>query len=486
MSELLRQQATNSFRWTAGAHGIRQVVQLATLAGLARLLDPSDFGLMAMAMVFIGFAQLFHDLGTGSAIIQRAEVSQRLLVSMFWVNIACGIGAFIITLASAPLVASFFGEPRLHGLLQFVALTFLVSSPGVVPKALLRRELKFKTLARVDTAAMMIGASAALLAAWRGAGVYALGAQALAGATSLTALMLISARFVPKLQFCLHEVRQVAGFSFNLTAFNICNHVTRQADYLIIGKLAGAEALGFYTIAYQLILYPLRHVSGVINRVAYPVYARLQHDPRRLRRAFCRSSANVATITLPILAGMAVAALPITRAIFGERWDPSATLLTLLVPVGCLQALVTTFGSIYHVTNRNGLLLVWSAIIGIVILVALIIGAQWGAVGVAAAYSIATLAVLYPCMRVPFGLIDLRIAEFARELWRPALCAVLMAAAVLIARIAVSQLLEPAAMLALLVVVGGAVYAVLTWSLNRQRLFELFEVAFPPARLGLG
>lgn len=486
MTETLRNQATSGFRWTAGAHGARQVVQLATLAALTRLLEPGDFGLMSMAVVFSGFAQLFQDLGIGSAIIQRRELSRALLSTLFWVTLACGAGLFVLVAATAPLVAGFYGEARITALLQVTAITFIAGAPGIVPKAKLRRDLRFDALARIEVAGIVVGAATAVISAALGAGPFALAAQALGYSAASSALLWLAARWTPELTFCWTELRSVTGYSASLTGFNICNHFTRNADYLILGKLAGAEALGYYTIAYQLMLYPLRHVSKVITRVAYPVYAKLQDEPIRLRQAFCRTSANIATITFPVMVGLAAAAEPLVMTVFGPQWRPAALLLVLLAPVGLAQSLITTFGAIYEVTGRAGLLFVWSIAVGVLGIAGFMIGVRWGAEGVAAAYLIVTALIAAPSMIVPFGLIGLPVPAYLRTLSRPALCAAVMGLVMVMTERAVGDELSPVAQLAALAAIGAATYAALTAALNRQRLRDLLEVVMPRAAVRPG
>jgi len=486
MTDTLRNQATTGMRWTAGAHGARQIVQLATLVALTRLLAPDDFGLMSMTMVFIGFAQIFHELGTGSVIIQRPDMSRRLLSTLFWLNVGCGASLFLVSVAAAPLVAEFYGDTRLRGLLPVVALTFLVTAPGVVPKALLRRRLRFRTLARIDMIAVSCGAVAAVVAALYGANAAALAVQAVVIHGIATVCTFIAGRWRPRLCWSFSELRSVFGYTASLTGYNIANHVMRHADYLIIGKLAGAEALGYYTIAYQLMLYPLRHVTAVVMRVAYPVYARLRDDHRRLRQAFCRTSANIATITFPLMTGVAVLAGPFVRTAFGATWDPAAAAVVLLAPVGLAQSLLATFGSIFQVVGRTGLFFLWSLLVGVCCIVGFLIGVRWEAIGVAAAYLIVTVVLSWPAMLVAFGLIDLPVGRFLAALRQPAGCAALMGLVVVAARATIGRHLTDVQTLGLCVPLGALSYAALSWAWNRRSLSDLLEVVLPRLRVRPG
>lgn len=482
MSESFYTRAASGMRWTAAAHGSRQFVLLAALAALTRLLEPDDFGLMSMTMVFVGFAQLFHELGTGSAIIQRASLNDRLLSSLFWVNVGGGAVLFAALVIAAPLIADFFGDERLNGLLPLVAATLLVTAPGVVPKALLRRRLRFRALARIDMIAVVVGAAAAIVAATRGAGAAALAVQALAIHSVATVGMFIAGSWRPRLVFSWTELRAVSGYTTNLTGYNICAHLIRHADYLIIGKLAGAEALGFYTVAYQIMLYPLRHIASVVMRVVYPVYARLRDDHKRLRHAFCRTSANIATVTFPLMTGVAVVAGPFVRTVFGEQWNPAVVVLILLAPVGLAQSLLATCGVIFQVVGRTGVFFLWTLCVGACTVGGFLIGVRWGAPGVAATYLVVTIALAAPTMMISFRHIGLSIGRFLRSIRQPAVCAAAMGAIVLIGRAALGGNLADIEILVVFVPIGAVSYVVLSWMWNRRGMHDLLGVAIPQLR----
>jgi PST family polysaccharide transporter len=468
-------------RWSGAAHGLRHVVQLVTTVVLVALLEPTDFGLVSMATVFVTLAALIPDLGTATAIVRRRRVPSALLSSVFWLNVTGGFVAAALVLAAAPLVARLYGEPRVGPILGVLSLTFVVSSASVVHVALLRRRLAFRALARVEIWAAVLGAAAGIGAAASGAGVWSLVAQSIAGVATRTAGAWIVETWRPRLVFSWRSARRVLGFGLNLTGFSVFNHFARHADYLLIGCALGAEALGFYTLAYRLMLYPVQNIAAVVTRVAVPVYARIQDDHARFRAALQRVTGTIAAISFPMMVGLMAVAEPLVATLFGPTWAPAAPLIVILAPVGLVQSVISPLGSVYQATGRAGLFFAWGVVMGAAAIGAFVAGLPYGVRGVAVAYAVVSLLMVYPSCAIPVRLIGLSVPRFLGPLAPTFLCSAAMGLVVAGAGAALAAAWPGAwatgPTLAALVGLGVATYLGLSLLFNRRPLRGVADIA---------
>jgi len=469
----LKQAATSSIKWSLVSQIGRQVMQFVTTAILARLLSPSDFGLLGMATIVIVFIDLFKDLGTSAAVIQRKSLSDTLLNSIFWINVFVGLLGMVILLIFSPLIATFYQEPRLIAVLRVLSLSFFISGISILQKAILERNLAFNRLAKIELTAIVVGSVIGIGSALLNLGVWSLVYQTLTVMTVTTILLLVATRWKPKIIFSWTEIKAVTSYSLNLTGFNILNYFNRNADYLLIGKFLGSEALGYYTLAYRLMVYPLQNISTVIGRVMFPVFSQIQDDDKRFRVAYLKVIGTIAMVTFPIMVGLWALAEPFILTLFGPQWQSVIWLLMILSPVGMVQSLETTIGTIYRSKARTDWMFHWSIGEGIITITAFIIGLQWGIIGVAAAYAISVFVLAYPCFAIPFSLIDLKVFDLAVVVWRSLVASLLMLGVILGLKFLLPTSLANAWILAILVPTGCIAYLLASWLINREQMQQL-------------
>lgn len=471
----VRVTAARAVAWSAASQAGRQVLQFLVVPLLAALLSRDDFGLVAMATVVVSLLSALNDIGARSALQRESRLTEPLVAGVFWLNVALGAGCSALTAALAWPVAWAYGEPRLVGVLLALAPSFLLASLGFVSLSLLQRRLLQRRLSAVELAASVAGAGAALLAASAGAGPYSLVVQSLVSAAVTTALALALAPVPALAGWRLDDVRPVLGYSVNLAAFGAINAFARSADYVLLGRFAGAEITGLYYLAYRLVVDPVSQVAGVIGRVALPVLATVQDDPPRLRAWYLKAVGAIAAATFPATLGV-LAVRHELLAVLGAKWAAAAILIVLLVPVGLVQALLAPLGNLYQVRGRTDLMLRVGAASAAVLVAALAVGVRWNAAGVAAAYSLAMAAMAAPILVVPLRLVGLPARRVLAEVARPAACAVLMAVLVTALRPVVSAL-APVPALLVLVGAGVAAHLAATLALDRARLREVLELA---------
>jgi O-antigen/teichoic acid export membrane protein len=446
---------------------------------LARLLSPSDFGVAAMAWVVTGFVGILYDGGTKAAVIQRRDLPSALLDSVFWLNVGFGLTIAILLALLAAVIASAMREPRLIGVLWLLALALPIVSLGLVHQGLLERASRFRCLALIECCAALAGLAAGALGALAGWGVYSLIAQAIVGWIVFTAGVWAASRWRPAWQCSLALIREIAGFSGNLVGFDIFTYFVRHMNTVLIGRFLGATDLGYFHLAYRLMIWPLQNISWVVARAFLPALSRLQDDKQRLRLAYVRAAAAVFLITAPLTLGMFVLREPLVLAVMGERWLKVADLLFWLAPVSLVHSVVTTASLLYVSTGRTDVMFRFGVFFGVAALCGTVVGLQWGVEGVAAAYCATALILVWPRLAVPFRLVGLSVPAFLRRL-APTFFAALSMALFVAAVSEQSAVLVQAqwARLVLLVALGAALYFAVSMLVQRALLKDIKGALF--------
>jgi len=469
----LNESAISGIKWSSLSHIVQQAIQLVTAVILARLLSPSDFGLMSMAIVVTGFIALFKDLGTSAAVIQHKNLSETLLSTAYWVHVVVGFLSTTLLILISALAGSLYREPGLVALVRVLSVTFFISGLGILPQTLLERELAFQKLIKIEVSAIAFGSIVGIGSALLGAGVWSLVYQSLAVAAASTVFLWISSSWRPRMVFQWSEMKSICGYSLNLTGFNIFNYFARNADYILIGRFLGTRDLGYYTLAYRLMLYPLQSISGAIGRVMFPAYSQMQNDDAKFQRVFLNVAGSVALITFPMMLGLMALSEPFVLTFFGPQWVPVTLLLMILAPVGLIQSVGTTVGAIYQAKGRTDWMLRWGIGAGLLVMLAFVIGLRWGIVGVAIAYALVSVILTYPNFAIPFRLINLPVRDLGAVLWRPFLSGLLMLAVVLALKGALPTDLPSGLALGILVLTGIVTYFSAGWMVDRNHMRQI-------------
>ena len=468
-------RAARGVAWTGGGQILRQLIQVGTSIALVRLLSPDDFGLIGMAMFFVGLGQLLADFGVGSAILQSRTEDRVVLSSCFWLNVLVAGTLAALVLVCAPLIGRFYQRTDLAPVVAALSLNLLLSGLAVVPSALLSRDMRFSVIARAQVAGSLAGAVAAITLAWQGFGVWSLVAQPLCGAATSLAIFVVAQRWVPTFEFSWPKVAPLARFSAALLGTNLVGYANRNTDSLLVGRVLGAAALGFYAMAIQLMLYPLQQVSSVIVRVLIPTLVQIQDDLPRLRAAYLRAVGAIALVTFPIMGGLFALADDFVLVVFGASWAPMAPLLKVLAWVGMLQSVGTTVGTIYLATGTMGIALRVTLIGAPVLIGGMAAGLPWGIQGVAVGYAVATFSLFYYTAITAFRVIDLRLADFHAALLRPlASTFAMLAGLYALGLLTVGS--PPATRLGAGVLGGALMYLAVSACINRAQLLEIGEV----------
>ena len=446
-------------KWSAIARAGQQVISLSTTTVLARLLTPGDYGLIGMTAFFLGFISIFRDLGTSAAIIQHKQAEEPLPSTVFWMNLLFGAAACGVCLVAAPLVAEFYHTPVLTRIMRWLSYSFLLSSLGIVPSALLSRAMAFRKIAITEIAVASMAAIVGVTCALSGLGVWSLVASNLTGTATESLVFGVQSRWLPRWKLDVAQIRSIFGFSANLSGFQILNYFARNADNMLLGRYVGATALGYYQYAYTLMLYPLEHVSGALGRVLFPAFSQVQDDNERFRSAYTRVCTMIAAMTFPMTLGLMAVAGPLVNVFLGPKWHPAARLLTILAPVGLVQSIVTTVGHIYMAKGRTDWMFRWGLFASPVLVASFVVGLPWGTEGVAISYAAFSYILTPMAFAIPFRLIDLSLWEFVKRLIPALSYSLTMFLITILTRIGLERLgLRPVAQLPVCVATGVVVY----------------------------
>lgn len=468
----LRSSALSGVRVTGGATLVGNLLKLCQLVVLAQVLPPSDFGLMAMVMLYIGFTTLIAEMGIASAVVRDQSMAPTIVSTLFWVGCFSGLGMFYCSWLVAPLLAGYFDQPSLEGPVKLAGLIFLMAPVSQMYRALHEKQLSFGYIARTEMAGntMAVGCSIAL--ALLGQGVLALVWGMLAGqVVVLIGLVWHGWRnWKPMIVMDIAAVREPLTFGLHLIGQRAINFVTGNIDFLVVGSVFGASALGFYSLAYHLCNVPSA-INTVFARVFFPVFSRLQHDAIALQRAFMRFQQYAAIVNVPLLVCLLVAAPVLVQAIFGSAWRPAVPLIQLLSIVGLLRSLGGTVGPLLLAKGRSDLGLRWSVLAVLIQAPAIWAGSLLGdPTGVAAAFALAQCLLFMLNYRI---LIRNLLGPCWKTYWAAIAPALLMGVVMGGVMLLGGQLaIAPLAVLVIELISGGAVFAAMVWRFSPRFLSD--------------
>lgn len=465
-------------RHTLLAQLATQVSRVAVSVILARLLTPSDFGVVAAGMVIMVVAWQLTDLGTTAVVIQRDVVDDSLVSSLFYFNLLLGAGLSAATVAAAGPLAAVMGQPQAAPAIRVLAAVSFIGAVGNMHHALLRRTMQFGRLATINIANAIVNGVVGISLAVAGAGIWALVVGTVAGVAVSTATAWYFEAWRPSITFSLRRLREVARFSINYFWSNTLTVLFAQLDKVIISRLLGSAPLGTYTVAQRTVTSPVSTVSAAVSTVSFSAFARGQSNPELLRSGATRAAGVVALVVLPSMVGLAVLAEDAVVVVYGSRWEAAIPVIQILAPVAAVQALSCVTASVMLAMGRSDWLYRWALAYCLVGAAVMMVSAQWGLVGVSLGLA-TVVVVLAPFeMRMALGLIDLGLATYLRSLLPLVAITAVMAGAAWLGA-AGTEWLGGSVSLQLLVgaVAGMVVYAGLVWVAGTQALDDARRVA---------
>jgi teichuronic acid exporter len=464
----IKVEVLGALRWSAAGRLAGQLGSWAVTIYIIRILNPADYGLMGMASILIGLAALFNELGVIPALIQSRHMDERLIRKLFGFVIMSTVCVFFLLFLAAPLFSTFFEEPRLTAVTRALALTMLIGGAAAVPNALLERDLQFKGLSVVEFSAMALGSGTTLILAVLGFGVWALVIGNVVTTTVKTIGILIVSRFHLMPSFRLQGLRSMFLFGANITGQRILWYVNSSADVLLVGKLLGDQALGVYSVAFQLATLPVSKIFGIVNRVAFPAYARIQDNNSQANDYFITSVRLSWLVFCPILWGMSSVSREFVQAFMGDKWADAGIVLALIPLVVPFRVISLLMAPLTDGLGRPDIGLRNLATFTFLIPVAILIGTVWDLTGVCIGLIIASALALLINIRRSLALIDLDVHMLLGAIFPTAISGVAMYLAVWLSKTLVFANDTAWLRLSGEVLIGLVVYSGMTFLVNRS------------------
>ncbi|MCK6370851.1 MAG: lipopolysaccharide biosynthesis protein [Gammaproteobacteria bacterium] len=483
----LKQRMAHSMLWLASSKTVVQFLSLLSTLAVVRILDPSDYGTMAVVTLLVGVSAMFSEFGIGSAIIQFPAIERRELNGCFWLSLVLALVLYAILYVCAPLIGQWFDNAAVPSVLRTAGLALPVSTLRVVPDALLRREMRFDSIARAHIAAAALSIPTVIGLAVAGAGVWALVASVLVMAVVQTIAMFVSTRWMPGLDAGSSRVREMIDFARHTLGSRVCWTVYQQSDIVMLGHQVTAGGVGIYSMAMQLVAFPIERLFSMVNEIAYPAMAQNQADLRGLRYSLLRSLKLVMLLALPMYVGLALVAPDLVPLVLTAKWAAAVPILQILCAYGIVSSLAVLQAPVLMARYRPDLMFRYSLAQLLIMPVAFWAGSVWaGEIGVALAWVLV----------YPLGLawltgrmireVNLGWDDLFGCLTRPLIAVAAMAIVVTLVQASLGVMLsgQPLARVLLTIAAGALSYASVIWLVERRFVLDvlrLFSSAWRPA-----
>ena len=345
---------------------------------LARLILPSEFGLIGMISIFIAISTSFIDSGFGTALIRKKECTDKDYSTVFYYNLAVGILFYLVMFFSAPAISRFFNEPQLIVLVQVLGVVLIIDSFTIIQRTILTKRIDFKLQTKISVISSIVSGVVGISLAYRGFGVWSLVVKQISQRVINSFLLWIWNSWRPLLVFSKASFTELFSFGYKLLISGLIDTLYRNIYLLIIGKYFSAQDLGFYTRANQFKALPSENINEIVSRVSYPVLAQMQDDKVALKRNYKKIIKSTMLITFVLMMGMAAVAEPMVITLIGEPWRPSIVYLQLLCFAGMMYPLHALNLNMLNVQGRSDLFLKLEIIKKILAIPVIIIGVLFG------------------------------------------------------------------------------------------------------------
>ena len=462
---------------TLSAQAAQSLISLAATAVLARLLTPGDFGLVAMVQALTGFLAMFGDAGLSTATVQRQEIDQRQVSTLFWLNVCLGIGLMALLAALAPVVVWFYRDARLHQITLALSVSFPLAALAIQHQALLQRQLRFRPLAIIRIVSLALGLAAAIAAAAAGAAYWSLVIGTLTTTTVRSVATWLVSSWTPGRPAWGAGVASMVRFGGERTGFDLLNYGAANLDRLLLGRLWGDRILGLYSRSYHLMMLPIKQINSPMAAVAVPTLSRLQQEPERYRQAYLQMLEKLALVTMPLAVVMIGCADWLIELVLGPQWREAAEIFVYLGLAALLLPIANSSGWLFVSQGRSRDMLRWGFVDAAIKVVSIAAGLPWGAKGVAVAVMARTFLAFPLLWWVTCRIGPVRPRDIYRTLGTPLLAATCALLASLAFRL-LGAPLHPAVGTGILTTLALAVSLAVLVSLRsgRRSLRELWDL----------
>lgn len=382
----LKTKVLDGLKWSTGGRGAQIIIQIVQYAILARLLTPQDFGLFSMANIVIGFAMQLGDAGLTTAIIQSKDLDRKKFSTLYYLSIIIGIIIFALINLTKGFVTLFFDAVGLPGLLFLGSFIFLIMPIGKQYQTLFQKELKFETIVKIELLSKIFGASTSIVLA-----VYGLGAKSIIWGLIVNNSVRFIYFFIRgnkeqyklAISFRLKEVKSEINFGLNHLGATFTNYFGSRMDKILIGRFLGEASLGFYEIAYQLVLLPMFNINPILNRIALPSFSIIQDDIKKVKKHYFNAIEYINLFVVPLMIGISFTAEPLVLILYGEQWHSSIILVQILAIVALFKVIGNPYGNVLLALGKAHVIFYWEVYVTLILTIAVFVAVHHSIVFVA-------------------------------------------------------------------------------------------------------
>ncbi|MCZ4319931.1 lipopolysaccharide biosynthesis protein [Aequorivita viscosa] len=411
------QKTISGLKWSGLSQFSLQMLNLVLNIILARLLGPYEFGVLAMIAVFVGFLQLFKDFGFGAILISSKDVDDLDFSTVFWTNL--GLGVFLTSMLyfSSSWISDFYNEPILESLIDVVSLMFIIQAFNFVQVIKLTKKLEYKKLAIVNVLSILISGSIGILCAFNGLGVWSLIIKDISQALVYLILIWKFASWRPSFQFSFIRFKYFLNSGLALIGTKSLNYFARSLDNILIGKFIGAPELGVYNRAYSFMTFPIYKITGVLSSVLFPSFSIIQGNINRIIDMFLKSVQITSFVIFMLMGLLYINATEFVMLVLGVQWKSLIPLLKILALPSALQSITLLTENIFRAQNKYQLEFKLNIVVSVILVIAIIIGLEWGIIGVAYSYLCAVILTTVIILIVTAKIVKINVFKILKNIY---------------------------------------------------------------------
>lgn len=476
MNTTLKKKTFTSIRWVTVSMAIKGAIYFLQLAFLARLLNPIDFGLIAILLAIVSFSQIFIDFGVSSAILHYQKISDEQLSSLFWVNIIFGIFLALFIWIFSPSVADYYSEPKLEALLNLSAITLIISSAGQLLRTTAEKNLNFIVLSKIEIVSACVGFICTIGLAFLGYGVYSLVLGIMLTSIMLTSFLwiLCSEGWRPIFKINFSSIQHFFKFGIYITLNNLINMINYQADIFIGGKMLGAEAIGQYNLSKEFSIGISRVINPIVTRVGTPMMSSIQEDALKIKNIYLKTLRMTSSVNFPVYIGCFVFSAEIVQIFFGDQWISSIPILQILSIWGLLRSTSNPVGGLLIAKGRADLSFKWNLSISIIYPIIVFFGCNFGLLGLAISALLIMMITFVPAWYFLIRpLCGANIKEYLHQFSIPLLASLVSVSLGYILSLGVNEIIFK-------LIIGAAcssiIYLIISYFLNKLWISEIYTL----------
>jgi len=474
-SSALDRSLLHGLAWTSAAKWTGQLLSWASTLIVARLLTPEDYGLVGMASVYLGLITLLSEFGLGTTVVTLRRLTDDQVAQLNGLAVLVGVCGFAVACAGAPYLGRFFHAPQLPAVVIAMSAAFVITSFKTVPFALLQRELRFRSLALIETGRVLVLAVSMIGFAAFGFGYWTLAIGGVLSSIISTASVLALRRHRiawPRPD----SLRHAMTFSIHILIGGLCWYIYSNADFLVAGRILGKTALGIYEVGWMLANVPVEKITALVTQVTPSVLSAVQADYAALRRYLLRLTEGLALVAVPATLGIALIASDFVPLALGQKWQDAIVPLQLLALSATLRTFTPVLPQVLNAVGQSRAVMGYGILWAVVLPVSFcVFASRWGVVGLALAWVVVHPLLFYPAYRRVLATIQVSNRAYLQALWPAFSASVAMAVSVLAVRWAAGEHWSLATRFAAQVGAGALAYTLTLLLLHRPRLVAFYS-----------